>query len=131
MQPLSFLNLFLIGANFVSGSVIRSAAPVAQGEPSPAPTVATITSSSSGSTLITSTVVVNGSTGTMVWQATTLSGYEGLKASRTITTTFETTSTISQASTTTTQLGTETVVAVVFAGGVAWWAACKSQVLTQ
>ncbi|KAG4440749.1 hypothetical protein IFR05_003793 [Cadophora sp. M221] len=50
-------------------------------------------------------------------------GYEGLRAATTITTTVATTSTASQASTTTVETGVETIVAVVFAGGIAWWAA--------
>lgn len=65
---------------------------------------------------VTSTAVVGGQTGTVIWEPLTLSEYTGLMASTTVTITdMVQTSTDSSS-------GMETFVAVIFAGGVTWWA---------
>lgn len=69
-------------------------------------------------------------TGTVVYTVTQLSGFESLKASTTITSVYSGSITVTSASTTITPSGLETQIAVVFAGGVAWWAAGKLQILT-
>ncbi len=61
--------------------------------------------------------VVDGKTGTVVWEPLTLTDYTKLKASTTVTVTETATPVDDKA---------ETVVAVIFAGGVAWWMACES-----
>lgn len=63
------------------------------------------------------TSVVNGETGTVVWEPMTLSEYKGLRASTTVTLTESATASGAES-------GLETVAAVVFAGGVAWYLAC-------
>lgn len=60
------------------------------------------------------TSVVNGETGTVVWEPMTLSEYKGLRASTTVTLTESATASGAES-------GLETVAAVVFAGGVAWY----------
>ena len=66
---------------------------------------------------ITSVATIDGQAGTVVYEALTLSEYSGLQASTTITITdLVATSTDSSAD-------METFVAVVVAGGVAWWVA--------
>jgi hypothetical protein len=67
---------------------------------------------------VTSTTVVNGQTGTVIWEPTTLAFYTKLRASTTVT--FTEAATTSDGGN-----GLETAVAVIFAGGIAWWAACK------
>jgi hypothetical protein len=70
---------------------------------------------------VTSTTIVHGQTATAVWEPITLAEYKSLRASTTVT--LSETATASRAS------EVETVVAVVFAGGIAWWLAgeCFSQ----
>jgi len=63
------------------------------------------------------TSVVNGETGTVVWEPMTLDEYKGLRASTTVTLTESATASGADS-------GLETVAAVVFAGGVAWYLAC-------
>lgn len=67
---------------------------------------------------VTMTSVVNGETGTVIWEPMTLDEFTDLRASTTITLTE--TATASGADS-----GLETVAAVVFAGGIAWYLACK------
>jgi len=67
---------------------------------------------------VTVTTVVDGKTETAVWQPKTLTQYSNLKASTTIT--------MNQTVTRNSSSEVETVVAVVFAGGVLWWLAGKS-----
>jgi hypothetical protein len=69
---------------------------------------------------VTITTVVDGQTGTAVWEPLTLTDYTQLRASTTVT--------ITESATNTGDSQVETVVAVVFAGGVAWWMACKLSV---
>lgn len=64
------------------------------------------------------TSVVNGETGTVIWEPMTVDEFTDLRASTTITLTE--TATASGADS-----GLETVAAVVFAGGIAWYLACK------
>jgi hypothetical protein len=64
------------------------------------------------------TSVVNGETGTVVWEPMTLDEYKGLRALTTVTLTETATASGADG-------GLETVAAVVFAGGVAWYLACK------
>ncbi|PVH80851.1 hypothetical protein DL98DRAFT_587909 [Cadophora sp. DSE1049] len=124
MRPALVLTGLLAGVTLVPAAVIlRSPAAAPQDEALPGTPIISSLPSSTSPTLVTSTAVVSGNTGTVVWQATTLSGYEGLRVATAITTTVATTSTASQASTTTVETGVETVVALVFAGGIAWWAA--------
>jgi len=67
---------------------------------------------------ITSTTVVDGQTGTVIWEPRTISAYTNLRASTTVT--------ITEADTTSNAGGgLQTVEAVIFAGGIAWWAICK------
>jgi len=66
---------------------------------------------------VTMTSVVNGETGTVVWEPMTLDEYKGLRASTTVTLTESATASGADS-------GLETVAAVVFAGGVAWYLAC-------
>jgi hypothetical protein len=68
---------------------------------------------------VTMTTVVNGETGTGVWEPMTLTEYRNLRASTTVTLTETATATDADSE-------VETVAAVVFAGGVAWYLACKS-----
>jgi hypothetical protein len=72
---------------------------------------------------VTSTTVIDGQTATAVWEPMTLTEYKNLRASTTVTLSETTTvGGVSEA---------ETVVAVVFAGGVAWWLAGKCFSQTQ
>lgn len=66
---------------------------------------------------VTSTTVIDGATATVVWEPMTLTDYASLRSKTTVTVTEAATATTGS-----TEL--ETVVALVFAGGVAWWAAC-------
>jgi hypothetical protein len=68
---------------------------------------------------VTSITVINGATGTVVWEPITLSEYASLRAKTTVTLT-------EIATATTAGEEVETVVAAVFAGGIAWWVAGKS-----
>ncbi|KAH4074369.1 hypothetical protein HBI25_233920 [Parastagonospora nodorum] len=68
---------------------------------------------------VTMTSVVNGETGTVIWEPMTLDEYKGLRASTTVSLTE--TATASGANG-----GLETVAAVVFAGGVAWYLASQN-----
>jgi hypothetical protein len=69
---------------------------------------------------VTSITTVGGQAGTVVYEALTLAEYSGLKASTTVTITdLVATSTDSSAD-------METFVAVVVAGGIAWWVAGES-----
>jgi hypothetical protein len=63
------------------------------------------------------TSIVGDQTGTVVWEPMTLTEYKGLRASTTITLTETATATGAGSD-------LETVAAVVFAGGVAWYLAC-------
>jgi hypothetical protein len=67
---------------------------------------------------VTMTSAVNGETGTVVWEPMTLDEYKELRASTTVTLTETATASGADG-------GLETVAAVVFAGGVAWYLACK------
>jgi hypothetical protein len=69
---------------------------------------------------VTSTTVISGATGTVVWEPMTLTQYASLRAKTTVTLT-------EVASATTEDGELETVVAAVFAGGIAWWVACESR----
>lgn len=64
---------------------------------------------------VTSVATVKGKVGTVIWEPMTISKYRGLKASTTVTLTHTTT--------TDDKKGLQTFVAVVVAGGIAWWAA--------
>jgi hypothetical protein len=64
---------------------------------------------------VTSTVVINGTTATAIWEPITLTEYKSLRASTTVT--------LSETATVSTDSEVETVVAVIFAGGIAWWLA--------
>lgn len=64
------------------------------------------------------TTVIGGKTGTAVWEPMTLDEYKGLRASTTIT--------LTESATQSGKNELETVAAVVFAGGVAWYLACMS-----
>lgn len=66
---------------------------------------------------VTMTSVINGETGIVVWEPMTLDDYQGLRASTTVTLTESVTASGADS-------GVETVAAVVFAGGVAWYLAC-------
>jgi hypothetical protein len=66
---------------------------------------------------VTMTSIVGDQTGTVVWEPMTLTEYKGLRASTTITLTETATATGAGSD-------LETVAAVVFAGGVAWYLAC-------
>jgi hypothetical protein len=68
---------------------------------------------------VTSTTVIDGATGTVVWEPMTLTEYASLRAKTTVTLTESATATTGGEE-------LETVVAAVFAGGIAWWVACKS-----
>jgi hypothetical protein len=63
------------------------------------------------------TSIVNGETGTVVWEPMTIDGYRWLRASTTITLTESATASGANS-------GLETVAAVVFASGVACYLAC-------
>jgi hypothetical protein len=65
---------------------------------------------------VTMTSVVNGETGTVIWEPMTLDGYKGLRASTTVALTESAFASAADS-------GLGTVVAVVFAGGVAWYLA--------
>ncbi|KAF2848239.1 hypothetical protein T440DRAFT_401802 [Plenodomus tracheiphilus IPT5] len=69
---------------------------------------------------VTMTSVVNGETGIAVWEPMTLDDYKGLRASTTVTLTESATASGADS-------GMETVAAVVFAGGVAWYLACSRE----
>jgi hypothetical protein len=69
---------------------------------------------------ITSTTVVNGQTGTVVYEPITLTQYSNLRYHTTVTLTDLATTTTSDGAT-----GLETALAVVFAGGIGWLAVCK------
>lgn len=64
------------------------------------------------------TSVVDGKTGTVVWEPMTLDEYKGLRAATTVTLTETATATGAAG-------GVETVAAAVFAAGVAWYLACE------
>jgi hypothetical protein len=64
------------------------------------------------------TSVKDGQTGIVVWEPMTLDAYSGLRASTTVMITE--TATASGADS-----GLETVAAIVFAGGIAWYMACQ------
>ena len=64
--------------------------------------------------------MIDGATGTVVWEPLTLTEYASLRAKTTVTLTE-----IATATTGDEEL--ETVVAAVFAGGIALWVACKSK----
>ena len=66
---------------------------------------------------VTITSVVNGETGTVIWEPMTIDRYKSLRASTTVTLTESATASGAGS-------GLETVAAVVFAGGVAWYLAC-------
>jgi hypothetical protein len=68
---------------------------------------------------VTLSTVINGATGTVVWEPITLSEYASLRAKTTVTLTE-----VAAAKTASEEV--ETVVAAVFAGGIAWWVAGKS-----
>ncbi|KAF2200687.1 hypothetical protein GQ43DRAFT_373221 [Delitschia confertaspora ATCC 74209] len=68
---------------------------------------------------VTMTTVIDGKTGTAIWEPLTMTEYKKLRASTTIT--------LAETATLTGDSQVETVVAVVFAGGIAWWLACKPQ----
>jgi len=70
---------------------------------------------------ITSTTVVNGQTGTVVYEPITLTQYSNLRYHTTVTLTDLAATTTSDGAT-----GLETALAVVFAGGIGWLAVCKS-----
>lgn len=65
------------------------------------------------------TSIVSDQTGIVVWEPMTLDDYKGLRASTTIELTETATATESGVG-----KDLETVAAVVFAGGVAWYLAC-------
>jgi hypothetical protein len=69
-------------------------------------------------TQITSTTVVAGQTGTVIFEPVTLTEYAGLRMSTTVALTDVATTTDGGSS-------METVLAVIFAGGLAWLAVCK------
>lgn len=69
---------------------------------------------------VTSTTVVNGQTGTVIYEPITLTQYSNLRYHTTVTVTEVATSTASDGG-----VGLETALAVVFAGGIAWIAICK------
>lgn len=69
---------------------------------------------------VTSTTVISGATGTVIWEPMTLTQYASLRSKTTVTLTEIATATSADDD------ELETVVAAVFAGGVAWWVACKS-----
>jgi hypothetical protein len=64
---------------------------------------------------VTSTTVVDGQTGTAVWEPLTLTEYSGLQASTTVT--------LTESATSSGDSSIETAIAVVYAGGIAWWLA--------
>ena len=70
---------------------------------------------SDNSPKVTSITVVDGQTGTAVWEPLTLTEYSRLQASTTVT--------LTESATSSGDSSIETVAAVVFAGGVAWWLA--------
>lgn len=70
---------------------------------------------------ITSTTVVDGQTGTVIYEPMTLPQYTNLRSHTTVTLTEVATTTTSDGGT-----GLETALAVVFAGGIAWLAVGKS-----
>jgi hypothetical protein len=61
---------------------------------------------------VTSTTVIDGQTATVVWEPITLTEYKSLRASTTVT--------LSETATTSSASEVESVVAIIFAGGVAW-----------
>lgn len=69
---------------------------------------------------VTSTTVVNGQTGTVIYEPITLTQYSKLRYHTTVTVTEVATSTASDGG-----VGLETALAVVFAGGIGWIAICK------
>jgi hypothetical protein len=70
---------------------------------------------SDNSTKVTSTILVDGQTGTAVWEQLMRSEFSRLEASTTVT--------LSESATSSGDSSVGTVVAVVFAGGIAWWLA--------
>ena len=62
--------------------------------------------------------MIGGATGTVVREPMTLTRYASLRAKTTVTLT-------EVATATTADEEVETVVAAVFAGGIAWWVSCK------
>lgn len=70
---------------------------------------------------ITSTTVVDGQTGTVIYEPITLTQYSNLRYHTTVTVTEVATSTASDGG-----VGLETALAVIFAGGIGWIAICKS-----
>ncbi|KAF2281485.1 uncharacterized protein EI97DRAFT_447448 [Westerdykella ornata] len=69
---------------------------------------------------VTMTSVKDGQTGVVVWEPMTLEEYNGLRASTTISMTETATATGAESE-------LETVAAVVFAGGIAWYLACSRE----
>jgi len=69
---------------------------------------------------VTSTTVIDGATGTVVWEPMTLTEYASLRALTMVTLTESATATTGGDE-------LETVVAAIFADGIAWWIACKSK----
>lgn len=69
---------------------------------------------------VTSTTVVDGQTGTVIYEPFTLTEYSNLRSHTTVTLTDLATATYSDDAG-----GVETAVAVFFAGGIAWLAVCK------
>jgi hypothetical protein len=69
------------------------------------------------SSRVTSTTTFNNETATAIWELMTLTEYKSLRASTTVT--------MSESATATGASEVETVVAVIFAGGIAWWLSGK------